>query len=344
MMEKYFLFSPNILAVNCIHTDIQDRSNGADFDSDFFFTTNNPVMVRCAEKAYAEYPTIVNKLAESGITYNNTPEEYARMDNKFAQSQLGIGESSNLAQLAMTYYWTEPNKDLYDIFVILSVIAQVEIDSCKREYEIGGSEEIKRIKKLPCMQKYKGHDFPEFMKHTRKIQTTKNGKYLPVEDIREQRDKIYDRINDELECPMNTLVAALSGIRTMRYKRNIPTRDFFVWLKGKANDRQMGKIRKYAEQFSYDMYLINHDKQMDSFTKNELISDLLDEAVDYLSGLKISAKTMNRLVETAIGVGQGRGKQVGKKNLTLLKLLHKANPSLFLRNFVSGKNNETDGN
>lgn len=31
-MEKYFCFSNNILAVNCIHTDIQDRANGCDFD------------------------------------------------------------------------------------------------------------------------------------------------------------------------------------------------------------------------------------------------------------------------------------------------------------------------
>ena len=36
-MQRYFVFSNNIMAVNCIHTDIQDRANGCDFDSDFFF-------------------------------------------------------------------------------------------------------------------------------------------------------------------------------------------------------------------------------------------------------------------------------------------------------------------
>ena len=54
------------------------------------------------------------------------------MDNKFSGTQMGIGWSSNLAQLAMTYYWTElakesPNefllKEYYDNFVILSVLA-----------------------------------------------------------------------------------------------------------------------------------------------------------------------------------------------------------------------------
>ena len=40
------------MAVNCIHTDIQDRANGCDFDSDFFFVTNNEVMVKSAKAAY----------------------------------------------------------------------------------------------------------------------------------------------------------------------------------------------------------------------------------------------------------------------------------------------------
>ena len=57
------------------------------------------------------FPTIVNDLKESGITYKNTLLEYARMDNKFSKSRIGIGYSSNLAQLALTYYWTELQKD-----------------------------------------------------------------------------------------------------------------------------------------------------------------------------------------------------------------------------------------
>ena len=68
------------------------------------------------------------------------------MDNKFALSRRGIGESSNLAQLALTYYWTSPNRELHDNFVILSVLAQVIIDGCKREYEVDALSEIERIK------------------------------------------------------------------------------------------------------------------------------------------------------------------------------------------------------
>ena len=60
--------------------------------------TNQPQMVECARVCYKEFPTIVNDLKESGITYQNTKKDYALMDNKFSKSRMGIGYSSNLAQ------------------------------------------------------------------------------------------------------------------------------------------------------------------------------------------------------------------------------------------------------
>ena len=153
LMKKYFhKFSKNIIAVNMIHTDIQDRANSMDEDSDFIFVTNQNTMTKFAKICYENYPTIVNELKESNITYENTKLAYADMDNRFAKSRMSIGESSNLAQLAMTYYWTNSdNKELYDNFVILSVLAQVAIDSCKREYEVDPITEIERIKRMECM-------------------------------------------------------------------------------------------------------------------------------------------------------------------------------------------------
>ena len=44
-------------------------------------------------------------LNESGISYDNTPEAYAEMDNKMSKARLGIGWSSNLAMLAISYFF-----------------------------------------------------------------------------------------------------------------------------------------------------------------------------------------------------------------------------------------------
>lgn len=369
LMKKYFEFSPNILAVNCIHTDIQDRANGCDFDSDFFFVTNHPVMVRNAKKAYEEFPTIVNKLKESGITYNNTLKEYARMDNKFAKSRIGIGESSNLAQLAMTYYWTEKQKDnpdeeelneLYDNFVILSVIAQIIIDGCKREYEVDGIQEIKRIKKLPSMKNNKvikyieyedengevikkeivtKEDFPEFMKYTKKIKHTKNGKEIPYEQIQKEKDQLSLRINSDLICPMNDLQNSLKKIKNISSSNTIPTEKFFIKINGTANHKQMTKIRQLAEEYNENIYDITHNTKSseDRMIRVEAENDRI---IEKLRAIKIkNLKTINRLIETSLGMSSGVGvnlkefKQYTKYTRNVLKLLYKMNKDLFLSNF-----------
>ena len=68
--------------------------NGEDFDSDFNFVTNQPEMVKCAKIAYKKYPTVVNEIPESGMTYDNTMSEYARMDSAMQGAQKAIGGST----------------------------------------------------------------------------------------------------------------------------------------------------------------------------------------------------------------------------------------------------------
>lgn len=341
--EKYFKFSDNILAVNCIHTDIQDRANGCDFDSDFFFVTNNEVMVKSAKEAYNSFPTVVNKLNESGLTYQNTMKEYARMDNKFAKSRIGIGESSNLAQLAMTYYWTKKSKELYDNFVILAVLAQVIIDGCKREYEVDAIEEIKRIKKLPCMRQYVEvrdkngdvknvkRDFPMFMKYTKKIQYTKNGKERGRSIIKEEKDKLISRISDLYDCPMNDLQDALGSVKFTSSTNTIPTVSFIKHINGEANRRQINKIVSYAQELEL-MTKENMDEE-----DLALYCNRYEEMLHDLRKMKIkNPKTINRLIEIALNTStMGRKKEYLRYTRNLLKLLHDANIELFLSNFCT---------
>ena len=124
----------------------------------------------------------------------------------------------------MTYYWTglangedeKQLKDLHDNFIILSVLAQLIIDSCKREYEVDSIAEIDRIKKMPCMnptdESGNKKDFPMFMKYTRQVPVTKNGKEIDFDIIKENRSKIKNRINYNLICPMNWLNTCLDKV------------------------------------------------------------------------------------------------------------------------------------
>ena len=60
---------------------------------------------------------------------SNSKTDYANMDNKFAGSKMGIGWSSNLAQLAMTYYWTEKAKQNADIVLLFNLFLFSSISS-----------------------------------------------------------------------------------------------------------------------------------------------------------------------------------------------------------------------
>ena len=341
-LKRYFKVSKNIMFVNCIHTDVQDRANGCDFDSDFFFVTNNNVMVQSAKVAYEKYPTIVNKLKESGLTYKNTMKEYARMDNKFAKSRIGIGESSNLAQLAMTYYWTEPTRELYDNFVILSVLAQVIIDGCKREYEVDALDEIKRIKKLNCMNRFielenddgniikQKMDFPEFMRYTRKISYTKNGKEIEKDIVNEQKNRLNNRICSNLICPMNALQIVLDDIPPASQANAIPIEEFIINVKGKANPKQLNKILEYAKEL--DLLSKSNMTDEDIIAYSERFEEILFE----LKKMKIrNHKTMNRLIVIALDTSKrGRRKEYSKYTRNLLNLLYNMNKEVFLSNFI----------
>lgn len=351
-MEEYFPFSRNILAINCIGSDIQDRANGCDEDSDFFFVTNQPTMVRHAKACYRDYPTIVNRLCESGVTYKNAKSEYARMDNKFAKAQRYIGEASNLAQLAMTYYWTQPSKELYDNFVILSVLAQIAIDGCKREYDVDAPTEIDRIKKMNCMnptvtqlvdgvEKLRKCDLPEFMQYTKDVPVTKNGIELPYEEVRAGRDRIKDRVNKELTCPMNWLQECLNQIQNSPRTRAADTKDFFIKMPGKPNNRQMTKIVALIDE--YDSYVKNNRDDGSELYAADLISRF-QAIVTEVSSMKIgNPVTINRLIETALSLddrsGGGKKNDTSKYTRKLLNVLYRSNKEKFLANFTKKAEN-----
>ena len=135
-MVRYFDFSDEIIAVNMIGTDFQDRNNGSDQDSDGIYTTNQADIVNYAKYCYLNYPTIVNNIPKENKTYDNTLLNYAKIDNMLASAQLAIGEASNLAQLALTYQYNFEDNKYNNYVCILSVLAQVAIDNAKRKFDI----------------------------------------------------------------------------------------------------------------------------------------------------------------------------------------------------------------
>lgn len=262
--DKYFNFGKQIIAVNMIGTDFQDRNNGADQDSDSLYVTNQPSIVQYAKHCYENYPTIVNNIPKEKNSYSLSLENYARIDNNLAAAQLAIGESSNLAQVCLTYTYNFEDQKYKDYVCILSVLAQVAIDNAKRRFDIDLTEEIARIKKD---MNIKENGYPAFWGIIR-------------------RDFNKKRINKKLVCPMNYIF----DIEVGKYRSNattLPMSEFFIKHNVDLDRRKSKKVEELIQKYSLMLYETNTDDEEDDSNYLLLRADF-DELIDDIRQVYIS--------------------------------------------------------
>lgn len=144
----YFDLGDNIVCVNAINENIQQRLNGCDYDSDSMLITDNAILIKAAEEFYnvkvpvCNIPAVVNE--------NQPPYEldYNTSVNK-------VGEIVNLSQKLNTVLWDlvirkyldEDTDEIYFDVCKLAVLSGIEIDKAKRAYDnINVSKELSSIR------------------------------------------------------------------------------------------------------------------------------------------------------------------------------------------------------
>lgn len=320
-LKKYFCFGKQIIAVNMIGTDFQDRNNGSDQDSDSGYCTNQPDIVEYAGKCYHDYPTIVNNIPKDRNIYENTMDAYAKMDNSLADAQRDIGESSNLAQLAQTYACNFDDPKYIDYVCVLSVLAQVAIDNAKRRFDIELGEEIRRIKND---MNIKEHMYPAFWRLLKS-------------------DTDRDKINERLHCPMNYLYS-LEICKFRSSASTLPMSYFFNKFELEKDRRTSKKVEDFITKYSIDLFRYNSSGGNLSGRRDEYLllrKDFDDLVADirrlYLSDTYLGL--MSWLVDRAFLVTENvnRNKQLKRQLDTnkslLLKVLYHVNPANLLKIF-----------
>ena len=292
-------------------------------------------MVEAARIAYRDYPTVVNEVPESGMSYDNTMAEYARMDNQMQNAQKAIGGSSDSAQLCQSYYWNKVSKgeldeecqQLYENTIILAVLAQVAIDGCKKVYAVNVQDEILRIRSQPCMHREK--DFPKFMRWTREVELTKNGRERPYDLVKKEKNKIKKRIDENIVCPMNWLQESLNKIQGTEKSHVINTYNFLSKPSGRANPSQLSKIRKIIEDYDY-------------FTRQCVLME--DEEMSVLLYIElrnmrsIGVNTIHRLISSSLGYNGRQNtntiyKEATKYVMKMMNILYRYDKEKFLSCF-----------
>lgn len=323
--------------------------------------TNQPEMVEAARISYRDFPTAMNAIGQSNKTYKNEMSEYAKMDSTAQNAQLGIGLSSNLAQMGLSYLWTkkahgeidDEYMELYHSCIILATIAQILIDGIKRSFEVDGMQEIERIQNLSSMQKFYEEeaengekvlirrDLPRFMEYIREPPLTKNGKEIPYKEVSKKKKVLHSRIDPNIICPMNWLEECLDKIQGFRTDAPIDTSEFYIYKSGWADNRQMGKIRKIIEE--YDAWTRTHisDKRL-IWDEEEFIWDEFKIKSEYvlesIRKFNISNITMNRLIGSTLGIdtkvnNNKKYKHASKYTRKMLNMMYKYDKKRFLSNF-----------
>ncbi len=319
ILPKYFHFGKQIIAVNLIGTDFQDRNNGSDQDSDSGYTTNQEDIVAYAKKCYGEYPTIVNNIPMDPKIYQNSKEEYARLDNELAGSQLNIGESSNLAQIAQTYACNFTDSKYMQYVCILAVLAQVAIDNAKRRYDINLGDEIRRIKNDMDI---KTHRYPSFWHAIKK-------------------NVSWEQINKDLQCPMNYLYQ-LNLSEFHHPDPTLPMSHFFEKFPMKNNIRTCRKVEDLIAEYSIHLYQYHTDDDQEDDEYLLLRSDF-DDLIASIRKIKISQNYLGlfswmidrcfKILPGSLRNQKSISSKVNKNKAILLKVLYEINPDNLLRCF-----------
>ncbi len=332
---KYFPdLGKEIVVINGIGTDVQDRLNSQDLDSDTIYTTNQPEMAELAHKAYIEYPTIVNDIPKStNSDYDKSMMSFANMDNKIANAQSDTGVSSNIAQLALSYWFDGgcESTELEDIFIICSVLAQCSIDSAKRNFDIAVGKELSRIQKMECMNPLK--KYPKF--------------YADVQELKDRKKKRKKKEIDTTEvkffnCPMDILYQTIDkgiiDLRENKYRsfrsKGTSLRSFLIPLnkedRSKANRKQQNSIIEIVE--IYDKEVRGLEKCSEHYSSDK--QDAYDECMKKLSGRKINENTMRVLI--------GKALDNPKIMDSLFVTLYDSNSESFLKMFKNEQNCHTE--
>ena len=317
LIKKYFHLGRQIIAINMVHTDFQNRNNGSDQDSDSIYVTNQPSIVARAKYCYANYPTPVNEIPKEKNIYDNKLSDFALVDNKLAAAQLDIGESSNVAQIGLSYTYNNFGDQVDDYVNQLAVIAQVCIDNAKKSFDIDTHKEIQRIKQELNV---KALGYPAFFAGIRP-------------DLR-------NKVNPNIVCPMNCVYKMRN--KKVNFGEVIDNREFFVIHENKVNYKKSKQVEKLIEDYSLELFranIVDDTSSSDYFLLRSDYDDLLNE-LRHITLSKNYLGLMSWLLNRALTITpqmQGHkdyaNTKLSKNRPLLLKILYDMNPKTFKKCF-----------
>ena len=238
-IDKYFELTDNIVCVNAINSNLQQRLNGCDYDSDAMLITNDSWIIEGVKLCYEQFGVPVCKIDPMGKTaYDNTPEGLAQLDRTIAKNH--IGEIINLSQFLNCLFWDrlmsgedfDSLMPLYYEICKLAVLSGMEIDKAKRMYDVNADKVLRLLEKPRTEYKNRhGGKLPNFF-------------YFMVG----QESNVSPDNQAAMNTPMAYLYDAVENLdRKQRENRRVKLSELFELNTADADSNDSRRKRKIIE-------------------------------------------------------------------------------------------------
>ncbi len=248
-IDEYFNLTPDIICINAIGDNIQQRLNGCDYDSDSMLVTTDYDLFYSANYDYRLFGVPVCKVSPCGKTeYENTPKSLAELDVTIAENK--IGDIVNLSQFLNCLFWHELSNGktfeemlpLYYDICKLAVMSGMEIDKAKRMYSIKASKVLYDIRKPRDAFKKQYGAMPNFFTLMTANEESHAGKGITM------------------QTPMSFLYDIIDNLPSGVHKnRNIPLSSMFTLNdadKGNNDSHKKADIIKIVSEAQKNIYAL----------------------------------------------------------------------------------------
>ena len=288
LIDTYFNLTKQIVCVNSIKENLLERLSSCDFDSDTCLLTNNPILIKAAEKNYYKFkvPTSMVEAQKIKREYNNSQK--AELDIKTSVNK--IGEIINLSQELNTLIWDTLNnggtyddvKEIYYDVSKLDVMSCIEIDKAKKEYEVNNIAELKRLK-----EKYMVRDSKERM-----IKPYFFGEIAKPKGYYDTTRKNYK----QHKTAMDYLQKCINKFRLPNTKNNYLSfsniLDSSKFNKSYIKYDQINRVFQLVEDMRKKVNDIYVSEDIEKKDKYKLMSEAKQTCVEYINNIKMSYSTM----------------------------------------------------
>lgn len=299
LIDTYFNLTEEILCINSIGENVLMRLSGCDFDSDSVLLTDNPFLIKVAQRNYDVFKVPTSFVSAKKVKRYYTPQEQADLDIKTSVNK--IGEIINLSQELNSLLWDkmyhgltyEDIKDLYYDICQLDVMSGIEIDKAKKEFDIDNNKELEKMRRKYAVELTKDSkkQMPHFFAHI----SRQKGYYNPAK-------KDYCKYHTSMDY-LNTVV---NGFKIKNpYRKDwlpfVSVLDDSSFKISNINQKQINRIYSLLKKYVYDrtqIFSSNADKDEKNnkamLLYENLVSEINSEVIGFSTAVQLLRSMENK--------------------------------------------------